>query len=129
METNMPGTAAGRYLAAFLIVCLSHLGLMQCAGAALIDTQTAIQAQDRAEAISSVQAKLGRADVRKALVELGVDPVQAQERAGALSDGEIARLQQQLDQLPAGADGGWILLVIILGVLIYLFASGKLVYK
>jgi hypothetical protein len=125
----MPGTAAGRYLAAFLILCLGHVGLVQVVGAAIIDTQAAIQLEDRAAAISSVQSKLGRADVRQALIRLGVDPSQAQDRVAALTDTEIAQLQQQLDQLPAGGDGGWILLVIVLAVLIYLFASGKLVYK
>jgi hypothetical protein len=125
----MPGTAAGRALAAFLILCLGHFGLVQSAVAATIDTQTAMQLQDRAEAVTGIQVKLGRSDVRQALIDLGVDPVQAQERVAALTDTEIAQLQQRLDQLPAAGDGGWILLVIVLGVLIYLFASGKLVYK
>jgi hypothetical protein len=88
-----------------------------------------MQLQDRAEAVTGIQVKLGRSDVRQALIDLGVDPVQAQERVAALTDTEIAQLQQRLDQLPAAGDGGWILLVIVLGVLIYLFASGKLVYK
>ena len=125
----MVATAMKRFLSAFLILCLSHLGMMQAVHAAVIDTQSAVQLQDRAAAISDVQAKLDRADVRQALVGLGVDPAQAQERVAALTDSEIATLQQKLDQLPAAGDGGWILLVIVLAVIIWLFASGKLVYK
>ena len=125
----MVATAMKRFLSAFLILCLSHLGMVQAVHAAVIDTQSAVQLQDRAAAISDVQAKLDRADVRQALVGLGVDPAQAQERVAALTDSEIATLQQKLDQLPAAGDGGWILLVIVLAVIIWLFASGKLVYK
>ena len=125
----MVATAMKRFLSAFLILCLSHLGMGQAVPAAVIDTQSAVQLQDRAAAISDVQAKLDRADVRQALVGLGVDPAQAQERVAALTDSEIATLQQKLDQLPAAGDGGWILLVIVLAVIIWLFASGKLVYK
>ena len=125
----MVATAMKRFLSAFLILCLSHLGMVQAVHAAVIDTQSAVQLQDRAAAISDVQAKLDRADVRQALVGLGVDPAQAQDRVAALTDSEIATLQQKLDQLPAAGDGGWILLVIVLAVIIWLFASGKLVYK
>lgn len=125
----MPGTRVGRFLAAFLIVCLGHLGLLQVAHAAVIDTHAAVQLQDRAAAISDVQAKLGRADVRQALVELGVDPDQAQQRVAALTDAEIAALQGKLDQLPAAGDAGWVILVVVLAVLIYMFATGKLQYK
>ena len=125
----MVATAMKRFLSAFLILCLSHLGMMQAVHAAVIDTPSAVQLQDRAAAISDVQAKLDRADVRQALVGLGVDPAQAQDRVAALTDSEIATLQQKLDQLPAAGDGGWILLVIVLAVIIWLFASGKLVYK
>jgi hypothetical protein len=119
-------TTAGRTLAAFLILCIGHLGMLQAVRAAVIDTQTVVQLHDRAAAISSVQAKLARTDVQQALIQLGVDPLHARARVAALTDAEIAQLQQHLDRLPAGGDGGWILLVIVLTALIVLFATGKL---
>jgi hypothetical protein len=125
----MPSTTAGRFLAAFLVLCLTHLGLVQSLHAAAVDTQVVVQIHDREAAISSVQARLGRADVRQALIDLGVDPANAQQRVAALTDAEIARLQKDLDQLPAGGDAGWIVLAVVLGILIYLFATGKLHYK
>jgi hypothetical protein len=125
----MPGTRAKRCLAALLIACLAHFGLLQAAHAAVIDTQTAVQLQDRMAAISSAQAKLDRADVRDALVALGVNPEEAKARVAVLTDAEIAQLHGKLDQLPAAGDGGWILLVVVLAVLVWLFASGKLHYK
>jgi hypothetical protein len=126
---SMPRTRAGRFLVALLIACLTHLGLLQAARAAVIDTQTLVQVQDRAAAISSAQAKLDRADVRDALVALGVNPDEAKARVAALTDTEIAQLHGKLDQLPAAGDGGWILLVVVLAILVWLFASGKLHYK
>jgi hypothetical protein len=125
----MPAFFARRILAAFLILCLGHLGLLQSAAAAVVDTQTVLHLQDRAAAISGVQAALGRADVQRALESLGVDPLQAQERVSALTDAEIAVLQNRLEQLPAAGDGGWLLLVVLLTVLVVLFATGKLRYN
>ena len=115
-----------RLLAICLAVCVTNLGLVQSTAAATIGTQTVLQLEDRAEAVSRIQSNLARDDVRKAMVGLGVDPAQAQERVASLTDAEVARLDQQLAQLPAGGDGGWILLVILLTVLIVLFATGKL---
>src|SRR5688500_3976616 len=103
--------------------------MMQSAAAAVVDTQTVLHLQDRAAAISSVQAALGRADVQRALSSLGVDPLQAQERVGALAEAEIALLQNRLEELPAAGEGGWLLLVVLLTVLVVLFATGKLRYN
>jgi hypothetical protein len=115
-----------RLLVTFLAVCVTNLGLVQSAVGATIGTQTVLQLEDRAAAVSRIQSNLTREDVRQAMIGLGVDPVQAQERVASLTDAEVAQLDQQLGQLPAGGDGGWILLVILLTVLIVLFATGKL---
>jgi hypothetical protein len=122
----MRSATVNRLLAALLVVCLTNLGLVHSAGAAVIDTPLLVQLEDRTAAVSRIQSSLAREDVRKALVQLGVDPEQAQERVRALTDSEVAQLDQQLAKLPAGGDGGWILLVIVLTVLIVLFATGKL---
>jgi hypothetical protein len=118
-----------RLLAILLVVCLTNLGLVQSAGAATIDTQTVLQLEDRAAALSRIESNLAREDVRQAMIGLGVDPSQAQERVSALTDAEVAQLDQQLAKLPAGGDGGWILLVIVLTVIIVLFATGKLKFN
>jgi hypothetical protein len=123
---DMLGSTLKRVLALLVAVCVTNFGLAQTAGAAVIGTQTIVQAQDRAAAISRIRAQLSRADVRQALVDLGVDPAQAQARVSALTDAEIAQLDRELAKLPAAGDGGWILLVIVLTVLVVLFATGKL---
>jgi len=125
----MRSATVNRLLAGFLVVCLTNLGLVHSAGAAVIDTPLLVQLEDRTAAVSRIQSSLAREDVRKALVQLGVDPEQAVERVLALTDSEVAQLDQQLAKLPAGGDGGWILLVIVLTVLIVLFATGKLKFN
>jgi len=96
-----------RLLVIFLAVCMTNLGLVQSAAGATIGTQTVLQLEDRAAAVSRTQSNLAREDVRKAMVGLGVDPSQAQERVSALTDAEVAQLDQELARLPAGGDGGW----------------------
>lgn len=118
-----------RTLSAVLIVSLLNLGMLQTAGAAAIDTQAAIALEDRAAVTARIDERLAREDVRQAMQSLGVDPEQARERVAALTDAEVLQLDGKLAQLPAAGDGGWFLLVIVLGVLIYLFASGKLSYR
>ena len=125
----MRSATVNRLLAGFLVVCLTNLGLVHSAGAAVIHTPLLVQLEDRTAAVSRIQSSLAREDVRKALVQLGVDPEQAVERVLALTDSEVAQLDQQLAKLPAGGDGGWILLVIVLTVLIVLFATGKLKFN
>lgn len=72
------------------------------ATAAVVGTADALAMEQRGARLAAVQAGLARTDVQQAMVELGVDPVQAQLRVAALNEQELAQLQGQLDQLPAG---------------------------
>jgi len=122
----MRNTMFVRLMSSMVIIALLNLGFVQSAIAAGIDTATVARLEDRTEALTRINTQLGRADVRDALIGLGVDPVLATERVGALTDSEVALLDTELAQLPAAGDAGWILLVVLLGVLVWLFATGKL---
>jgi hypothetical protein len=122
----MRNTMFVRLMSSMVIVALLNLGFVQSALAAGIDTATVVSLEDRTEAIARIDAQLSRADVREALIGLGVDPAQAKVRVGALTDTEVTLLDRELAQLPAAGDAGWILLVVLLGVLVWLFATGKL---
>jgi hypothetical protein len=115
-----------RLLSIFMIVCLTNVGFLQTAGAAAIDTQTVVQLQDRAAAVSRIQANMARDDVRQAMVKMGVDPAQAHERVATLTDAEVASLDKRLAELPAGGDAGWIILLIVVIVVAVLFATGRI---
>jgi Family of unknown function (DUF6627) len=77
-------------------------GFTTTAAAAVVDTRAAMALEARQGHLAGVQAVLARAEVRDAMISLGVDPAQAGLRVAALSEPELARLQGQLDQLPAG---------------------------
>jgi hypothetical protein len=116
-------------LAILLAVSIADFGLVQRVGAAVIGTDTVVQLDDRVQAISRIEAQLARDEVRQALIRYGVDPDEARARVSALTDGEIAQIDRELAKLPAGGDAGWVLLFIVLAVLVYLFATGKLQYR
>lgn len=118
-----------RMLSAILVASMLNLGMFQTVGAASIDTETAVQIEDRGAIAARIDSRLAREDVRQAMQGYGVDTDQARARVAALTDEEILQLDGKLAQLPAAGDGGWFLLVIVLGVLIWLFASGKLSYR
>lgn len=115
-----------RILSATLVASLLNFAMLQSVGAAVIDTETAVAVEDRAAIVERFDARLARADVRQALQSLGVDAAQARARVDALTDAEIVQLDGKLAQLPAAGDAGWFLLVVLLGVLVWLFATNRL---
>jgi hypothetical protein len=72
------------------------------ARAALVTTDQVIAESDGATDRERVLAFLGRAEVRKQIVALGVDPAEAAARVATLSDAQVREIAGQLDQLPAG---------------------------
>jgi hypothetical protein len=106
------------------LIALALSGSLVCAGfssgvaAAVIDTQQAATMDFREQRLAGVNATLAREDVRKAMIGLGVDPVEAQQRVASLSDAELTRLEGQLQQLPAGGTAlglvGAVFLVLLL---------------
>jgi hypothetical protein len=77
----------------------------------------------REQRIADVHAALARDDVREAMIELGVDPVDAEQRVASLSDTELQQLEGQLDQLPAGG-GALAVIGIVFVVLMILEFTG-----
>ena len=122
----MKNTSLVRIFSATLVASLLNRAMLQSVGAASIETQTAVQVEDRAAVEARIDARLARDDVRQALQSLGVDAAQARARVDALTDPEIVQLDGKLAQLPAAGDAGWFLLVILLGVLVWLFATNRL---
>ncbi len=86
--------------------------------AALIGTEQAlanVQAQR-----DKVQGFVARADVQNQLASLGLDAALASERVNALTDDEVQQLAGKIDSLPAGADGGLVITVLLIVVLVIL---------
>jgi hypothetical protein len=86
-------------LAVVMFVVSMPLGAAQ---AALISTQEVLAAGDGAADRARVLAFLDRAEVRKQIAALGVDPNEAAARVAALSDAQLREIAGELDELPAG---------------------------
>ena len=99
-------------LAAFGLMCLN----VPAVQAGMIGPSTYITQQQQADASDQrqeLQQFLARDDVRAQLIDLGVDPAQAQARVDNLSAQEVATLSEQMKQLPAGGN--------VVGVIVFIF--------
>jgi len=74
---------------------------MQTVQAGMVGTDQVLAGHgDRARAL----AFLDREDVRNAIEKQGVSATDAKARVAAMTDAEIAQLNQRIDQMPAGGD-------------------------
>ena len=87
-----------------LSVALINMGTPAVGHAAVIGTQTYLEATQRDADLSTVTAALDRAEVRDRLVAMGVDPARIEARLSTLTDSELRDLSTQFEQLPAGGD-------------------------
>lgn len=92
-----------RAAAALVSVCMISLGFAQAACAGVIGTQSVARSADRAAQVETVQNAILSEQVSAQLVALGVDPAWAAERVTAMTDEELARLNANIEQMPAGA--------------------------
>ena len=97
-----------------IIVSISRESLL----AALIDTETVIDSTHSQEARDQLRQFLAREDIQEALIANGIDPMEAKSRIDALSDEEVIRISDQIDQLPAGGGAVEFLLITLLVVVL-----------
>ena len=116
----------------FLCVIMAVLMLLvsfpsQPVSAALINTETLMNATADDAGRSQIKQFLSRKDVQRVLTARGIDPLEAEKRVDSLSNDEVNRISDRLDQLPAGGGAVEFLLVVILVtflVLVILDLSG-----
>lgn len=96
-------------------------GMQAPAMAGLVDNeQLAMQAELQMKR-DEVRSFMAREDVRAAMLDYGVNPADVDARIDNLTEAELLRIQHQLEQMPAGGDGGVlgaILIVILIFVLL-----------
>lgn len=122
----MPIAFLYRLLAIMLIVPVALLGVPQTATAATIGTQTVLALEAHERQLDRVSAMLAQEEVREAMIQLGVDPDEAQERVRALSEQELSQVEQHLDSLPAGGNTILVILGIVFLVLLILELTGAI---
>jgi hypothetical protein len=110
----------GIFLAIFMFI-LS--GPYQSAMAAMIGTETVIDADRAKSAREYLNRFLAREDVRSALISQGIDPQEAKNRIDSLTDQEAQFVADRLEQLPAGGDIFVTLLVVVFLVFVILLVT------
>ena len=112
-------------LAIFLLMVS---GPFQSALAVMINTETVRDMSRGQEARAQIKQLLMREDLRRALVNQGIDPGEAGSRIDSLSDAEAIAVADKLDQLPAGSGALEVFLIISLIAFIVLLITDILGY-
>jgi hypothetical protein len=94
-------------------------GPQQAAMAALVGTDSVLDAARVQNARETVRALMAREDIQAALVRQGIDPAEAAARAEALSDSEAVRLADAAESLPAGGMSAFGIIVVALLVVFF----------
>jgi len=101
----------------YLILVLSLFAVLPVQ-AGMVTSQSVIDRQFHIEDKQQLLVALDTAAVEEKLIALGVDKAKAQARIERLTPQEVAVLNQQIEELPAGGVVGTVITVfIVLGVL------------
>lgn len=102
-----------------LLFCFISLDFtVQTAKAQMIGTQTVIESQKQEVSRDRVTTFLRRDDVQQVMVQYGINAAEAQKRVASLSDPELTKISQSMEQLPAGGDGG---VGTVIGAAVFIF--------
>lgn len=82
--------------------------------AAMVSTEQVVMQQQASLDRDQLNAMFDRVDVQQQMVALGVSVDEVQKRVAMMTDAEVAQLNQQMSELPAGAS------VLSLAVLIFI---------
>ena len=96
-------------LLAVVIGIVLALGPLVTTHAAMVDTQDLLPLDHTTQDMSET-----RKVIEQQLVDLGVLPQQAQQRIAQLNDDQVRQISQKLNELPAGAGAGSILLTLFI---------------
>lgn len=96
--------------------------------ASMIGTETVIDMARGQEARDCLNRIMTREDVQTVFTSYGINPLEAKARLDTLSDTEIIRLYNQIEQLPAGGSDLGTALIAVGVVFIILFITDLLGY-
>jgi hypothetical protein len=100
----------------------------QSAFAAMIDTEAVIDMARGQEVRDCLNQIMAREDVQEVLTSYGINPLEAKARLDTLSDAEIVRLYDQIEELPAGGSSLGTALIAVGVIVIILFITDLLGY-
>ncbi|HMA10191.1 MAG TPA: PA2779 family protein [Ramlibacter sp.] len=82
------------------------IGADRAAGSAPVDRAMVLNAMDRAETATQLQAQ-------------GIDPAMARARVAAMTDEEVQAMAQDIQTAPAGAEGFALLVFVVIGIALF----------
>ncbi|MFO7767244.1 MAG: PA2779 family protein [Pelovirga sp.] len=107
----------GKPLCLLLAVCFLTVDVgIRTAQAGMISTETVLATQADEDARTQVSAFFAREDVQQVMTRQGVAADEVASRVASLSDAEVMRIANELDQLPAGASLGT-----VVGAVLFIF--------
>ena len=119
-----------RFLGIFMTVLMLVISTpYQSVLAALIGTESVQDSVRGCEARDQLKRLFAREDAQTVLMAHGIDPTEAKRRIDALSDEEVIRVADEIDQLPAGGNTFLLIAGIILAVTIIWYAIIHLAVK
>ena len=114
-----------------VLLTISMLSLTvphQAVFASMISTEALIESKRVQETRHYLNDRLSRNDVRNALLAQGIDPMEVKARIDGITDEEIARIADQFEHLPAGADAVAAIVYISVIILLVLLTTELLGY-
>jgi hypothetical protein len=96
--------------------------------AAMVPTDATIYDNKAEEARDYLKSLISRNDIRKSLLDKGIDPNEVKMRVESLSDSEAIAVADQIEQLPAGGSAIGIIIGAALIVFLVLLATDILGY-
>ena len=119
-----------RFLGIFMTVLMLVISIpYQSVLAALIGTESVQDSVGGRAARDQLNRLFAREDAQTVLIAHGIDPTEAKRRIDALSDEEVIRVADEIDQLPAGGNTLLLISGIILAVTIIWYAIIHLAVK
>lgn len=106
------------FLLAFHMLVMT--GPYQSAMAAMIGTDAIIDTDRSQRTRDRLNQFLARQDIQAALISRGIDPQEAEARIDSLTDAEVDRIADMMDQLPAGSGFFETFLIVVFLVFIIL---------
>ena len=101
-----------KYISVLLSVTLMSMSFTS-AQAAMISNDVVINHVQHSNAKAELIQIINRSDVKQQLLNMGVNPENIESRINLMTHEEIAQLNQQIGELPAGGD--------VLGVILIIF--------
>lgn len=108
-----------RQLVCYILVSMvMFAGLVSQSHAVMLGTDTVAAEVSSDLGRAEIKDLLARQDVSDKLASLGVDIADVSDRVDSMSDAEVAELNQQMADLPAGGVLGAIVLVLLILILL-----------